>query len=487
MSMEHKPLRVVVIGYGMAAARFAEEVRKRDPDGERIALTIVGEESQPAYNRVLLPTAINATMDDTSLLLQDEHWAGEHKIDLRLAVGATSIDRSERRVEFDDGTSMTYDRLVLATGARAVVPEVAGLVDEDGNLAEGVTEFRSLEDCKRMIAEVEPEQSIAVLGGGVLGLEVASGLISRGCRVTVVHHRPTVMDRQLDAGASRVLHRTLEANGMQIRAGSAATRYLPGRGLVLDDGECLAASMLVVTTGARPRTELAERAGLNVDSGVVVGDNLRTSDRWIYAIGDCARHPTAAPGLVTSAFDQAAVLADRITNDDDDADYGGTGAVTRLKARGVELAALGEVHVDVDDEDAEVVRIEDPTRGQYAKLVVRDDRVAGAILLGAPDAAATITQLYDQGSPVPTQRVPLLLGRALPEEGSPGSSPADAPDDTTICRCNTVSKGDVVSAFQDGAEDVQAVASATKATTGCGSCRGAVEGILDWLRTDDES
>jgi assimilatory nitrate reductase electron transfer subunit len=232
-----------------------------------------------------------------------------------------------------------------------------------------------------------------------------------------------------------------------------------------------------VSAGVRPETGLAAAAGLAVGRGILVDDSLRTNDPRVHALGDCARHPGTVSGLVQSAWEQAAVLADLITAVDPAARYRGTPVVTRLKARGIDLAALGDVHTEVDSADAEVLCLQDPAGGRYAKLVIRDDRVAGAIVLGVPDAAAAITQLYDRGAPAPSDRLGLLLGRSLPA----AHSPADLPAAAVVCRCNTVSKGQLVKAWRGGARGVAELAGTTRATTGCGSCRDAIRGIADWL------
>jgi assimilatory nitrate reductase electron transfer subunit len=229
----------------------------------------------------------------------------------------------------------------------------------------------------------------------------------------------------------------------------------------------------------RAETGLAEQAGVEVDRGILVDDALRTSDPRVHAIGDCAQHVGTVSGLVQPAWEQAAVLADRLTGVAPAARYAGTTVVTRLKARDVDLAALGDVHVPVDSVDDEVLCFQDPARGRYAKLVLRDDKVTGAIVLGAPDAAAAITQLFDRGLPAPTDRLALLLGRALPAENE--ASPADLPAAAVVCRCNTVSKGQLVSAWRGGATTLSAIAEVTRASTGCGGCKDAVCGIVDWL------
>lgn len=215
--------------------------------------------------------------------------------------------------------------------------------------------------------------------------------------------------------------------------------------------------------------------------GVVVDDVLRTSDARIYAIGDCARHRGTVSGLVEPAWEQAEVLADLLTGAHPAARYRGTATVTRLKARDVDLAVLGDVHVGVHDRDAEVLCLIQPARGRYAKLVVREDKVAGAIVLGMPDAAATITQFYDRGLPVPADRLMLLLGRAMPAASGVPASPAELPASSVVCWCNSVTKAQLVVAWRQGARSVPALALATRATTGCGGCRYTVCGVAEWL------
>ncbi|CAM4090648.1 FAD-dependent oxidoreductase [Kibdelosporangium persicum] len=468
------PRQIVVAGYGMAGARFAEEILRRDPEGERVSLTILGEEQHLAYNRVLLSGVVAGTMKPENVTLHGQEW---HK-KVRLGVSVTEIDRDARKVTLTDGSTIGYDALVLATGSRAWIPPVEGLSPE----APGVHTFRTLDDCAGILAAARPGAPVAVLGGGLLGIEAARGLVGRGCQVTVVHPVSHLMERQLDLAAGRVLANQLSTLGVEVKLDAKVNGYVPGDGLKLDDG-LVPADMVVVTAGVKAETELAVRAGIEVDRGIVIDDCLRTSDPRVHAIGDCAQHPGTVAGLVQSAWEQAEVLADLLTGKDVSKRYRGTPVVTRLKARDVDLAALGDVHTGTDADDAEVLCLNDPTRGRYAKLVIRQDRVAGAILIGAPDAAATITQLYDSRVPVPSDRLAVLLGRALPSEATPAGSPAELPANALVCRCNSVTKAQLVTAWRTGATSVTELASATRATTGCGSCRDAVCGIAEWLST----
>ncbi|RJQ72831.1 NAD(P)/FAD-dependent oxidoreductase [Pseudonocardiaceae bacterium YIM PH 21723] len=461
--------RVVVIGTGMAAARFAE---RWSSHGSEAQLTLVGDE--PAYNRVLLSSVLAGVLGTSDILLptvDSAQW---------IRGAATGIDRAAREIRLSTGDTLPYDALVLATGSRAWIPPTTGLA-EDGGLAEGVVAFRSMADCEQIIAQVRPGMSVAVLGGGLLGLEAARGLVGRGARVTVIHPMTHVMERQLDATAGKILRNAFIELGVEFRLNVLADKYVPGDGLVLDDGSTLPADLVVVSAGVRAETGLATSAGLDVDRGIVVDDSLRTSDPRIFAIGDCAQHPAVVSGLVQPAWEQAEALADLLTGHDPAARYRGTPIVTRLKARDVDVATLGEVHLD--DEDAEVLRLEDTARGRYSKLVLRDGKIAGAILIGAPDVAATVTQLFDQGRQAPEDRLALLLGRAMPAQATAGTaSIADLPANALICRCNTVEKGKLVAAWRSGATTVEALAQKTRATTGCGGCRDAVCDLAAWLK-----
>ncbi|MDT7656466.1 MAG: assimilatory nitrate reductase electron transfer subunit, partial [Pseudonocardiales bacterium] len=277
--------------------------------------------------------------------------------------------------------------------------------------------------------------------------------------------------------------------GVDVRLNVMAKRWSPEFGLECDDGTTLSVDAVVVSAGVRPETDLATDAGIAVDRGVLVDDRMGTSDDRVHAIGDCARHPGTVSGLVQPGFEQAEVLAGLLTGADPAARYLGTPLVTRLKARDIDLAAVGDALVEPGAERAdasvEVLRFEDPFRGRYAKIVLRHDRLVGAIMLGVPDAAASVIQLFDSGAPAPSDRLALLLGRALPGEatsaGGPVGSPALLPSGALICRCNTVSKGALVTAWRAGATDVAALSKVTRAGTGCGSCQSAVSGICDWL------
>ena len=325
-----------------------------------------------------------------------------------------------------------------------------------------------------------------MLGGGLLGLEAARGLAGRGLAVELVHREGFLMERQLDGGAAAVLARTVRDLGVQVHVASVAARVHGAEGfeaIELESGAILAADLLVVACGVVPETALARKCGLDVDRGVVVDDGMRTNDAHIYAIGECAQHAGQVYGLVAPAWEQAEVLAEVLSGERTAARYAGSRLMTRLKAAGVELAAMGEVDVDVasafDGSDAEVLQFVDPVRGTYKKIVIRDGRITGAILLGDVTTAGTVMQLYDRGSPAPPDRLTLLFAGIGGADAT--ETPARIPDRATICRCNGVTKGAITACWLAGARSTGDVAERTRATTGCGTCRDTVDGLVRWL------
>lgn len=473
-------MRVVIVGFGMAGARLADELSGVD-------VTVLGAEPHPAYNRILLSSVLAGkhAPSDISLLTRAK---------ARLKTPATHIDRAARTV-LAGGKTFAYDHLVLATGSTPLVPPIPGL-------QEAFT-FRDLDDCERILAAAATAKSAIVLGGGLLGLEAARGLAGRGLRVDVVHAVGHLMERQLDPGASRVLERTLSDLGITVHldaktvsadvtprvsaAGAAPSPAdhgaksgaAPGQArLTLADGRVLTADLLVVSCGVRAETALARQAGLNVDRGVLVDERLRTNDRHISAIGDCAQLGGEVGGLVAPAWEQARVLALQLTGADPLAVYRPPAPVTRLKASGIDLAAMGTLQAEPQGED---LSFADPARGTYARLLIQDGRLTGAVMLGDNPSVGRVIQLFDRRATVPADRRALLLGRALGEALSQVDSPALMPDAATVCQCNSVSKGQLVRCWREGAQDMAELVTATRATTGCGSCRDAVAGIVDWL------
>ncbi|AUS81839.1 NAD(P)/FAD-dependent oxidoreductase [Actinoalloteichus sp. AHMU CJ021] len=460
--------RIVIVGNGPVGHRLADRTAR---GGEHHRVTVLGAERCPAYNRVLLPSVVAGTLSGDDTRLPPPGPA----VVVRVGERVTDVDRDRRRVRSSSGAIHHYDVLVLATGARPVWPEAPGLTGPSDQPGAAVVALRTLDDVEYLGRRLRTGLPVTVLGGGTLGLETARALAARGARVDLVHRSRSLMERQLDDVAGAVLLASTRALGITVHLGHQPVGYRDGH-LVLDDGREIHSELVVVAVGASPRTELATGAGLVVRRGVVVDDTLTTSDPHIRAVGDCAEHDGVQYGLLAPGFDQADVLASLLTRAAPVAAYRGSSAVTRLKARDIDLTALGDSRAS---EPADLVTMADQRRGRYARLAVRDDRVTGAILIGFPRAAATLGQLYDRGDPLPDDPFHLLLGETT--GGAQGQELAELPDTAVVCRCNAVSKRALVTAWRVGARDVPALSRVTRAGTGCGGCAATLTGLCRWL------
>ncbi len=443
-------MRVVVVGAGMAAVRLAERL------AGRAHVTLLGDEAHPPYNRILLSAVLEGThaVDSIAMHVPDD-------VSLRLGARVAQIHRAEREVELTDGRGVPYDALVLATGSIPTLPPIRGLVRLDGRLHEKVHAFRSLDDCLRLDAAVPTARSAIVVGGGLLGLQVARALSVRGLETEIVEGGDHLLRSQVDGKAGRILARDLRRLGTTVYTGARAVR-LTEPGLVLDNGYTLDTDLVVLTAGGRPSTALARRAGLTVRRGIVVDDGLASvDDPTIHAIGDCAEHRGRTTGFVPPAWKQAGILADRLAGGG--ATYDGSRTVARLRATGLDVAVLG----DPEHTHGEVVEVTNPVLGSHRKLVVRDGAIVGATLVGDLSRIGLLTQHYDRGTVLaPTEPGALLMGDRP-------TLPAALPDDAEVCACAGVTAGRVRACTS--LEDVR---SSTRATTGCGGCADAVRSLL---------
>jgi len=482
--------RVVVVGNGMVGSRFVEETVARDTL-RRLAITVLGDELYGPYNRVLLSDVVAGRADVAALALGRPGPLAEAGVDVRTGTAAVSVDRRNRSVLAADGSIHAYDLLVLATGAFPVVPPLGGL-DRHGPPA-GVWTFRTIDDCREIVAAAANVRTAVVLGGGVLGVEAARGLAARGLRVTLVHAGPHLLERQLDSGAGTVLAASLRRLGVDVRVGTpaASVETVDGqcRALLLADGQRLPVELLVLACGVRPDARLVPDL-TGASGAIAVDDQLRAlADPAVAAIGDCAEHRGVSAGLVAPGWDQARVLAELVAGTDRHARFDGARPVLRLKAADLDVAAAGDPEDLAADpwtcaEGTDVVQLVDPGRGSYVKAVLRDSRVVAATVVGAPRAASELLLLVDRGTPTPSSRVALLM----PHERPPAAvtdDPTRIPDRATICRCNGVTKGAIVAAFEEGARTVEALAARTRATTGCGGCAQTCAGLLTWLADAD--
>lgn len=464
---------LVVVGTGMAGGKVVEEVLAREPD--RFHIRMFGQEPGGTYNRILLSNVLGGHVDPSQLWLNPLEWYEDHHVGVHVGVRVGKIDREHRVVASADGkVAEPYDMLVLATGSRPFVPPVTGMD------LKGVFVFRTLTDCASIGARAQESDRAVILGGGLLGLEAARGLLSHGLEVTVVEVAPHLMSQQLDATAGSLLKRKLEAMGIRVRTGSAVTELVGDSGHVagvcLADGSLLDTDLVIVACGVRPNVDEARIAGLNVDRAIVVDDQLRSSDPSIFAVGECAQHRGKLYGLVEPVYQQARVLADLISGQNGKATYAGSPTVAVLKVLGVDLVSMGDIH---GGPDCEVVSHLEPGKGIYKKVIVRNQKLAGAIILGTPDG--TLERLFRQGSEITGQPFDLL---AEPSERDKllnqgiGADLKSLADDTQICNCNAVCKGTITAAIQKGKSSVAALGEATKAGTGCGTCQPLLSQLL---------
>jgi nitrite reductase (NADH) large subunit len=468
--------RLVIVGNGMAGARLAEEVLARHGSA-LFDLVVFGDEPYGNYNRILLSSILAGAHDPRDIFINPLNWYKENGIKLYAGVRVNRIDRRAKMVSAG-GLVESYDQLVIATGSSPFVPPLENLHDNTGGLKKGIFVFRTLNDCMQMIKYSDSARKVVVLGGGLLGLEAARGLLNRGLEVHVVHLRSHPMDMQLDLSAGTILKRMLERMGVQFHLAKQTSGILGNdhvRGLAFKDGSTLDCDVVVISAGTRPNVSLARQAGLTVERGIVVKDDLSCSDDPnVYAIGECAQHRGRVYGLVSPVWEQAQVLADRLVSRNSRAAYRGSQVATRLKVMGVELTVMGEKE-PVRESD-EVVTYAEPSRGVYKKLIVRDGYLAGAILLGDGQTAPRLLQVFDRGEVLPENRAELLFSLA-------GESKAldvtDLPDTAQICNCNGVSKGKIISAVKDGYRSLKSVCDATRAGTGCGSCKPRVQALLE--------
>lgn len=474
--------RVVVVGAGMVGHRFVDELVRRDRAG-RFEIVLVGEEDYAPYNRILLSDVLAGRCDLAALALPEPDPS---RVDFRVGTPVLAVDRASGSLTLARGGPLSYDHLVLATGAEAFVPPVPGMTGGPAGLPRGGHVLRTLDDCRDLAARSINSRRAVVLGGGLLGLEAACGLVRRGVQVTVLHVAGHLMETQLDPAPAGVLAAALDDLGITVRTDAAVVEVVTDDGgglsaLRLAGGELVAADLLLVSCGVRARTALARAAGLPCERGVLVGADLRSQeDAAVAAIGDCAQPPEGGTGLVGPGWDQAARLAADLTGTPAPPPPAGTAPV-RLKAAGVDLVTMGTSAASADPARDRVVTVSDPSARRFVELTVRGSRITGITCVGAPDLASGLTVAYDRNTPVPADPLSLLLPDRDDHDGSPALMPAAA----NVCRCNGVTKGDVVHAWEDGASTVQEVAAATRATTGCGGCRGVVCGLVDWLRTVD--
>lgn len=466
--------KLVLIGNGMAGVRSVEHLLKLAPD--RYDITIFGSEPHPNYNRIMLSSVLAGGASVEEIVINDWDWYRSNGITLHTGHTITGIDTARKTVTSHQGISASYDSLILATGSN---PFMLPLPGAD---LEGVIAFRDIKDCEAMIEAARSYKKAIVIGGGLLGLEAARGLLHLGMAVDVVHISEYLMERQLDEPAARMLQRELEAQGMRFLL-QRNTVAVKGRkrvtGLAFSDGSEIDGDLVVMAVGIKPNVELARNAGLDIRRGIVVDDHMRTSVPHIYAVGECAEHRGIAYGLVAPLYEQGAVLAKHLAGLPTDG-YKGSVTSTKLKVSGVDVFSGGAFD---EGPGTRSLKIQDDLAGTYKKLVIKNGKLAGAVLFGDTSDGAELFSLIKKEESIEGREKALLLGLAL-DQLSAGAATGPSrletmPDDEIICGCNGVSKGAIKEAIlEKGCQTTAAVKACTKASASCGGCKPLVDGLV---------
>ncbi|MGD8925933.1 MAG: nitrite reductase large subunit NirB [Thioalkalispiraceae bacterium] len=464
--------RLVVIGNGMAGMRTVEELIKLAPDVYEI--TVFGEEPYGNYNRIMLSPVLAGEKTIDEIMLNDLQWYEDNQITLLKGKKAIDIDRKSRNVIADDGTRVAYDRLLIATGSSPFIIPVPG------HDLPGVVAFRDIADVDTMLEASDHYQNAVVIGGGLLGLEAANGLMQQGMNVKVVHIMDTLMERQLDVPAARMLRASLEKRGMEFLMG-AETASIEGRERVekvyFKDGGSVAADIVVMAVGIRPNIELARKVGIHCERGIIVNDTMQTFDPSVYAVGECVQHRGQTYGLVAPLFEMAKVCANHLAKHGIGR-YEGSLTSTKLKVTGIDLFSAGDF---IGDDSTEDLIFQDAASGVYRKLVVKDNKVKGTVMYGDTIDGTWYFDLMRDMTDITDFRSSILFGQAHLGDSGHGDDNrvASMSDSAEICGCNGVCKGDIVKAITDKKlftlDDVRAH---TKASSSCGSCTGLVESLL---------
>jgi nitrite reductase (NADH) large subunit len=459
--------KLAIIGNGMGTCRLLDELIARGA-AFQYEITVFGEEQGGAYNRIMLGKVLAGGSPD-DIVTKPLEWYDRHNIRLIDRTRVTKLDTLRKLVETEDGKARAYDVAVLATGSQPLVPALEGMNDDNGELKPGIFVYRTIGDCMRMRESARPGDSAVVVGGGLLGLEAAKVLADRGLHVTVVQLKKTLMNAQLDEIGGEMLERQIERSGIFVRTGRTVEAvYAEERvkGVFLDDGTNRPADIVVLACGVRPRIDVAKASGLPVNRGIIVNDTLATEVPSVYAFGECAEHAGKTYGIVAPVWEQATVLADVLTGRNANTSYRGSKLYTRLKVAGIEVATMGISEPERPEDD--VLQIVQDRKDHYRKVIVRDGRLVGAILVGNTEAAGTLVQYFDRGDPLPADPLELLC------QASPASDPATR----MVCNCNKVTEGQICDAAAQGADSVEAIGLATKAGTGCGSCKNEIGQVL---------
>jgi nitrite reductase (NADH) large subunit len=460
--------KLVMIGNGMAGVRTVEEILKLAPD--QFDITIFGKEPHPNYNRIKLSTLLQGDTNFNDIIMNPLDWYEKNNINLYTGEAVTEINAEDKTVFTDAGRKVEYDELIIATGSNSIILPIPGAEKE------GVTGFRDIDDCEKMIKVSGSYKKAAVIGGGLLGLEAARGLLNLGMEVKVIHLMADLMERQLDPTASGMLKKELEAQGMEFLMEKQTIEILGDdrvTGLRFKDGSEIDVDLVVMAIGIRANTAVAKESGIYSNRGIVVNDFMETNIPNVYAVGECAEHREIVYGLVAPLYEQGKVLAARLCGKES-APYQGSVTGTGLKVSGVDLYSAGEIQ---DDETTKAIKVHNEFDGVYKKILIRDNNIVGIVLYGDTNDSNKLFRILSKKEDISGMTSVSLLQSE--NSGEEGENIAAMPDDELVCGCNGVTKGTIVEAIHtQGLTSVDQVSSCTNAGRSCGRCKGMVGKIL---------
>ncbi|MGY6707597.1 MAG: nitrite reductase large subunit NirB [Rhizobiaceae bacterium] len=464
--------KLVIIGNGMAPGRMLEHLLEAAPD--RYDITIFNAEPRVNYDRIMLSPVLSGEKTFEEIVIHGDGWYVERHITLYKGHRIVAIDRAARTVTSEHGETVSYDRLVIATGS------VPFIIPVPGKDLPGVITYRDLDDVDAMLLAAQSREKAVVIGGGLLGLEAAAGLKARGMDVTVLHVMPTLMERQLDTAAGYLLQKAVEARGIEVLT-EANTKAIIGDGKVegveLADGTIIPATLVVMAVGIRPNVAVAKEAGLEVARGIVTDERMLTSDPNILSVGECAEVGGNVYGLVAPLYEMARTAAATLSGSEDKR-FVHSDTPTKLKVTGIDLYSVGDF---ADGEDREEIVLRDASSGIYKRVILRENRVIGTVLFGETSDGAWFNDLKKKQTDVSEMRDTLIFGQAFQggAQADPLAAVAALADDAEICGCNGVCKGKIVGTITaNGLTSLDEVRAHTKASASCGTCTGLVEQLM---------
>lgn len=461
--------KLVMIGNGMAGVRTIEEILKVSAEPSEI--TIFGQEPYPNYNRIKLSNILQGDTNFEDIIINPLDWYKENNIQLFTGEAIVNIDVEKKCVVSNLGREVEYDELIIATGSNSFILPIPGADKK------GVTGFRDINDCEMMIKAAQQYKKAVVIGGGLLGLEAARGLLNLGMKVDVVHLMPHLMERQLDSVASSLLKAELEAQGMNFLMEKETTEILGDErvtGLRFKDGTQVEADLVVMAIGIKSNTEVAKNSGIYVNRGIVVNDFMETSVPHVYAVGECAEHREIVYGLVAPLYEQGKVLANRICGKLGEP-YEGSVTGTQLKVAGVDLFSAGEIF---EDGSTKSIMVYNEYDGVYKKILTRNNTIVGVVLYGDTKDSTKLFRMLTKNEDISGMTsISVLQSECSAESGN--GDVASMPNDELVCGCNGVTKGAIIESIKtQGLTTLDQVSHCTNAGRSCGRCKPMVSSIL---------